>query len=260
MDILTAVILGIMQGITEWLPISSEGQTMLFMLNHLGIEPHAALSYAIFLHVGTTLAVLVRFRREYLGILQNLQPDFRLTRILIGATLCTAVTAVPLYFLLKGALLGVDVAPVNLLIGMMLIATGILLKTSVWSGTKEIDQITDRDIAVLGFAQGFAIIPGISRSGITLAALLGGRVKQEAALAVSFLISVPAVIGAVVLDFEGIQQIQVQSAGILIVSSFAAGYLTMDLLLKYSRRISFWSFCVIVGVVLIAAGLISLLW
>jgi diguanylate cyclase (GGDEF)-like protein len=94
MDPLSAVIVGSIQGLAEWLPISSEAQTMLYMINVLGIEPRMALSYAIFLHTGTMLAVVVAFRREFAMVLRNLNLRYPLTRYLVIATLATALTGV----------------------------------------------------------------------------------------------------------------------------------------------------------------------
>lgn len=100
MNTAEALVLGILQGVTEWLPISSEGQTMLAMIAWLGISPSNALSYSIFLHLGTMAAVLLRFRREFLGMIEA---DSKLRRIVLVSTLCTCFTGVPLY-LLQGEL------------------------------------------------------------------------------------------------------------------------------------------------------------
>jgi undecaprenyl-diphosphatase len=255
MDALEAVVLGIIQGTSEWLPISSEAQTMLYMLNHLGLEPQTALSYAFFLHIGTALAVLVRFRTAVYDVLTHLSLQHKLTRVLLIATIATAFTALPLYLLLKGALLTLEAVAINTIIGLLLIATGIMLKSSQTESIKDVQQISDRDSLIVGIAQGFAILPGVSRSGVTLSALLAAKIEQETALSISFLLSIPAVFGIILLDFEGISQIEVTTAAILLLTSFSAGYLTMDLLLRFARRITFWIFCIIVGLILVVLGL-----
>jgi undecaprenyl-diphosphatase len=257
MDVIQAIILGLIQGTVEWLPISSEAQTMLYMLNHLGLDPQTALTYAFFLHVGTMLAAVVRFRDEFADIVRNLTPDYRLTRVLVIGTLCTAVSAVPLYLLLKHAFVDADGTIFTLLIGLMLIVTGLLMKRAGSAGSKHLEEMTDRDAILVGVAQGFAIIPGISRSGTTVAALLARNIEQETALTVSFVMSVPAALGVVVLDFGSIAQIPIQTAAVLLLSSLVVGYLSMDILLKVARRVAFWIFCVALGaltVILVAGG------
>jgi undecaprenyl-diphosphatase len=258
MNGLEAALLGSIQGLVEWLPLSSKAQTMLYMINVLRIEPRMALSYAIFLHLGTMFAAIITFRREYLGILRNLNIRYPLTRILLLATACTAVIAVPLYFLLKAFLIASGGTLASLLIGLMLLVTGITLKISANSGVRVFDQIRDRDILVLGFAQGFAMIPGISRSGITVATLLAERIEQETALRISFLISVPAIIGVLVIDSPSIIAIPLETAIVLTVSAFLVGYLSMNALLKFSGRLPFWVFCLGLGAITIAYSVLIL--
>jgi undecaprenyl-diphosphatase len=249
MNGLDAVILGTIQGLVEWLPVSSKAQTMLYMINVLKISPDSALSYAIFLHIGTMFAAIITFRKEYLGILRHPDAGYPLTRFLVLATACTAVTALPLFFLLKVYLLTTGAFVVTLLIGLMLIMTGILLRISGRSGVRLFDQIRDRDTFMVGLAQGIAIIPGISRSGITVATLLGRKIEQETALKLSFLISVPAIIGVILVDLPDLIAIPVQAAILLSVSSFIVGYLSMNLLLKIAGRVSFWAFCLGLGII-----------
>jgi undecaprenyl-diphosphatase len=97
MNLFEAFILGILQGIMEWLPISSEGQTVLLMLQYLHMSLSDVISYAIFLHIGTMLAVLVRFRYDFLSMLSRWNSPLSQTVIIAS----TAITAIPLYFFLK---------------------------------------------------------------------------------------------------------------------------------------------------------------
>jgi len=191
MNLLESTFLGVLQGILEWLPVSSEGQTMLVMLNFMQIDPADAITVAIFLHIGTMFAVLIKFRREFVTML-NL--DSKLLKVIIVATLSTAITAVPLLIFIKDLLATGEVA--NILIGVMLILTGIMLGIQKRMGNsyRTLDEITTRDMVFAGLAQGFSIIPGISRSGTTITVLLMCGIKQELALKLSFLMSVPAAV------------------------------------------------------------------
>lgn len=251
MNGLEALIAGAIQGTIEWLPISSEAQTMLYFLNYLHMDPQTALSYAFYLHFGTMIAVIIRFRGEFVQILQNIRLDYKLTRILIIASLSTAITALPFYFIVKSVAFGQDTSTFTVLIGFMLILTGIIMKIKGKSGEKAMDQISDKDMIITGIAQGFAILPGISRSGITVAALLARKIDQETALIVSFLMSVPAAFSIFVIDFQAIQLIPFQTAVVLFISSLFFGYLSMNILLNVAKRTPFWIFCFVIGAVTI---------
>ena len=186
MNGLEAVIAGAIQGTVEWLPISSEAQTMLYMLNILNIDPQTALSYAFYLHFGTMLAVIIKFRNELISIIKSPFPEFKLSAIIIFGSVFTAITGIPLYIILRNVSTGVDSGIFTLIIGLMLIITGVVMKHAKHKGHKDIEEINNKDIFLTGIAQGFAIIPGISRSGITITTLLIRNVKQETALTISF--------------------------------------------------------------------------
>jgi undecaprenyl-diphosphatase len=250
MDALQGAFLGILQGIFEWLPISSQGQTMLFMIGWLGISPADALSYSIFLHLGTMSAVVIKFRHEFLKMLEDL--DSKLTRTIIISTIFTGVTGMPLYFLFKASFSGGKEATV--LIAVLLIMTGIILRFSK-SGFRDIEDLTLKDMALLGLVQGFSILPGISRSGTTLTLLLMRRMKQDAALTVSFLISVPPVLGAQVLD-HSLPEIPPLNAVAMFIASLLVGYLTMDLLIRFAKRIDFSKFCMAMGLMTLIFAMI----
>jgi len=251
MDVFQALLLGVIQGITEWLPVSSEGQTMLTMIALFGITPAEALSWSLFMHLGTMIAVLIRFRREFL---QMLQGGSALTRTVIISTVCTSITGVPLYFLLRESFTGGREA--TMLIGGLLIITGLLLRLSR-SGSRVADDMSLWEMVVLGMAQGLSILPGVSRSGTTLSVMLMRKIRQEDALRISFVISVPAVIGAILLDFSSSRVPPVETALTMILSSLVAGYLTMDMLIRAARRISFSWFCMVLGMVTLLFALMG---
>jgi undecaprenyl-diphosphatase len=236
-----AALLGILQGIVEWLPVSSQGQTIVAMIALYGISPAAALSYSIFLHLGTMAAVLVKFRREFLGVLRAL--DSNLTRTIIIATLCTGVTGLPLYLIIKDTF--TSGTQVTLLIGLLLIGTGLILRTGR-SGIKDVEEITTRDMIILGLVQGFSILPGVSRSGLTTSALLLRNVRQDVALMVSFMISVPAVLGAAIIDHSA-AALPVEIIATMVAAAFVTGYLTMEVLIRVAKTLDFSKFCIALG-------------
>jgi undecaprenyl-diphosphatase len=241
MDTFHAFMLGILQGVTEWLPISSQGQTLLVMMSIFDVSPVVAFSYSIFLHLGTMVAVVVKFRREFLEAIRNL--DGPIAKTIIVSTIFTGAFGLPLYFLFRNTF--TDGKTATLVIGSFLIATGLLLRYKR-SGTKDLDAITTKDMILLGLAQGLAILPGVSRSGTTVTVLLMRRVRQDLSLTLSFMISVPAVIGAVILD-HSYTAVPWKTSAILFLSTFITGYLTMDLLIKFAKRINFSKFCIVLG-------------
>ncbi len=262
MELTDYILLGVLQGVTEWLPVSSSGQSMLALISVLQANPETAMKFAIYLHTGTLLAVLVRFRREVRYILTSLPKmrEDKITSYLIVSTIVTGLVGIPVYLLMKQSLgiLAEQGELVTALIGVFLVLTGFAIYLShKKSGLRGIENIASRDMVVGGIAQGFAVVPGVSRSGITISALLFLGLKQDTALKLSFLMSVPAVLGAVVLDLlqEDFIVFDFTGLAIAVFTSFIAGYATMDLLIRFSRRIRFDVFCVFFGLVAVVISL-----
>lgn len=248
MDYLEAIILSIVQGIAEWLPVSSEGLSVLVMLNLFGRNVGHAITYAFFLHLGTALAVLIRFRREFIQMIYGSQ----LLKVVVISTISTGVVAVPLIALIELQ----SAKVVNLLIGLLLIMTGIILRLPR-SSYREIEDLSISDMIFLGFAQGISVLPGISRSGTTISFLLLRKLNEKAALTLSFIISVPAVLGAVFV--RGTPSEMDFTIGILIlVITCIFGYLTMEALLKFARKVDFSKFCIAFGAIAIVLTLLTL--
>jgi len=262
MDLISAIIVGILQGITEWLPISSSGQGMTAMIRLFGLSAENAFSLVLYLHIGTLLAVILRFRddvKEAVYSILKLKED-KLVRFLLVSTTFNAIAGIPVYMLMKGMFQSMYGGLAMLAIGILLIVTGVVLYTSKRvTGGKKLKDITFIDMAIAGVSQGFAILPGISRSGLTISTLLFMRINQEDAIRLSFLMSIPAVIGANVLEvFTG--SFTVFDPSILIVGisfSFIVGYLTIDLLVRFAHKVRFDFFCIIFGLLTLTLSTIS---
>ncbi len=268
------IILAVLQGLVEFLPISSSGQTMIFAINVYGISPEEAFSLAIFLHLGTLFAVIVRYRRDFIKIGKACLPNkFRVDDIdrkkrnwLIIATIATAITALPLYFIFKFLIIHGFTAfegdIITLIIAGLLLVTGIiLLKTKKDFGRNTLEDVSESDLQkdsfLSGLIQGVAILPGISRSGITVSAILLEDYEQEDALKLSFLMSVPAVLASIAVDIvfgEGSVFGTLDLFTIIVITavSFVVGYLTMEVLLKLAQKVEFGYFCIIYGIIAFA--------
>ena len=265
------IILAILQGLFEWLPISSSGQVMIVSINFFGIPPEKAFSLSIWMHLGTAIAVLVKLRKDYIQIIKSVIPwkfnvdenDIKKRNWLIFATIGTAITAIPLYLLFKFVIIeGFDAIQgdvLTLVISGLLIVTGIVLLTFKRKfGKKNIKTVSDRELikdsSISGLIQGIAILPGISRSGFTVSTILFEKYDQDQSLKLSFLMSVPVVLASIGMDIvfgEGSVFGTIDIFTILIITavSFIVGYLSMELLLKIAQKINFSYFCILYGVV-----------
>jgi len=265
------IILAILQGLFEWLPISSSGQVMIVSINFFGIPPEKAFSLSIWMHLGTAIAVLVKLRKDYIQIIKSVIPwkfkvdegDIKKRNWLIYATIGTAITAIPLYLLFKFVIIeGFDATQgdvLTLVISGLLIVTGIVLLTFKGKfGKKNIKTVSDRELikdsSISGLIQGIAILPGISRSGFTVSTILFEKYGQDQSLKLSFLMSVPVVLASIGMDIifgEGSVFGTIDIFTILIITavSFIVGYLSMELLLKIAQKINFSYFCILYGVI-----------
>ncbi len=257
MDSVIALLLGVLQGIIEWLPISSTGQLIVVMMNLANIEWSTAFALAFYLHLGTMLAVVVKFNSHIKNMILTL-PKFKeneLSTFLIISTIFTAATGLPLYLLLKDYFGRQHGDVITGFIGLFLILTGIIIYLSKKkvgkAGSKKIKGSNKWDMIIAGAAQGVAVLPGFSRSGMTIASLIARGFNQEDALLISFLMSIPAVIGIVILEvcFVGIEAIGLSSIIIGILAAFLVGYLTIETLMRFAKKVRFDVFCIVFGTI-----------
>jgi undecaprenyl-diphosphatase len=258
------IIVALLQGLVEWLPISSEGQVVLFLYNSGAVPTDELISLVVWLHLGTTLAVIVRYPRRIMDIVT--MKDRTLFKLLLIATACTAVTAIPLYIFLRGALTSPFFGEVvNILVGGLLLVTAIVLYLPTRTSAEipeTAETPSEKKSAITGLVQGFSVLPGISRSGVTMSALLMQRIDKETALEFSFLMSVPAVIGILIVELltgsATIPSIATFDLLIMEIIVFLTGLLSMEFLLRVARRIEFWALCLVLGVIAIVFGLPAL--
>ncbi len=247
MSLTQAILLAIVQGLTELLPISSSGH--LFAISWLLEWPDQGLAFDIALHLGTLAAVLIYFFRDWVqviaqgfGIDHRPDPDLARNRHLLWMLAAATIPVGVAGLLFKGA------AETSLrnpwVIGAMLIAVGVLMAVAerVGSRRKGIGDISVTDALLIGVAQCLAIVPGTSRSGITMTAALFRNIDRPTAARFSFLLSTPAV-GAAGLKaiYDGIKAEGV--AGLLkpelvigIIISGLVGWLVIAFLMRFLGR------------------------
>jgi undecaprenyl-diphosphatase len=245
MDWIQAIILGIVQGLTEFLPISSTGH--LFLGRILFGLREGGLFLDTMLHIGTLLAVLVVYRHELLSMVKN--PFSKLTFLLVVGT----IPAVIIGLLFKDYFEGISESGVT--IGWEFLVTGAFLwfSDSIKNGHKRMSDISYSDALFIGTFQGAAIFPAISRSGLTIAAALFRKLDRETAAYFSFLLSIPAIAGAILLQsvelFQGTHgDLSLVSLTLAIVASGISGYIAVKWMISYLQRGSLKVFSIYVWI------------
>ncbi|MWV65245.1 UDP-diphosphatase [Halorubrum sp. JWXQ-INN 858] len=268
-ELLVAVLAGIVQGVVEWLPVSSQGNLALF-LTLAGTEPDTALQLALFLQVGTTLSAATYYREEIRTAARAVpgwrpdaayEDDNAIASYVVVACAMTGLVGIPLYVFavdLAGQLTGgVFIAA----IGVLLIATGVLQIASESVSMGGTTEPTFADSVLVGAVQGVAILPGISRSGVTTSAFLFRSYDPPAAFRLSFLLSIPASLGGAaltVLGAGGLPGISPTAALVALVVSALVGYLTIDALMRVVERVPFWAVCFgLGGLAIVGGGVVS---
>ncbi|MDD5032663.1 MAG: undecaprenyl-diphosphate phosphatase [Candidatus Pacebacteria bacterium] len=243
---LEGFVMGAIQGIAEWLPLSSDGLVSLAGVNFFGKNYTAAYSMAVFLHIGTFFAALIYLRKDVFSIFKK--ENRQIFNFLFLSTLFTGVVSVPLVIFAEKYFADVSSGVVSGAVGIFLIITGLALFRKKESEFREVKDVNFKDGVIAGILQGFSSLPGLSRSGLTIASLLFRRFNDTDALKLSFLMSLPAVFCANVFFFISGRGIEIGISGITgVLTSFVFGLLTMGFLFRLSKKINFGWFAVSFG-------------
>ena len=267
--VLQALIMGIAQGLTEFLPISSSGHLLLVPF-FLGWDDAFinSLAFSVMLHLGTLAALLVYFRADWLRIVPAGfaairdrsfagDPDRRLAWLLVAATIPAAIAG----FVFNDAIETVVREPA--LVAVTLVIGGLILWLADRLGRsdRQVDDVTFPIATGIGAAQALALIPGISRSGISISAARFAGLDRENAARFSFLMATPITAGAIVFEVRRLisgelgVDVEVLPLVVGMLTSFAAGVFAISILLRYLRTHSLTIFVVyrfvLAGLVLI---------
>lgn len=226
------MVLGIVQGITEFFPISSTA--------HLVVMPWffgwggdlKSLTFDVALHGGTLVSLLICFREDIMDMLTH---NRRLFLLITLGTVPAVVAGLSLYHYIEGGLR----SPV--IIALMLVAFGgVMYFSERFRGGREVEGLSYLDALLIGVAQAVALVPGVSRSGVTISAGLMRGMERPEALRFSFLLSIPAVAGATLLEGGKLLKSPAQHDLSLFALGFGAslvsGVIAIKFLLKYLRR------------------------
>ncbi|MCE5203816.1 MAG: undecaprenyl-diphosphate phosphatase [Coriobacteriales bacterium] len=265
MNAFQAFILGITQGVTEFLPVSSDGH--LILVPALFGWKRFGLGFDVVLHAATLLATIVYFRHDVARLLVALVTraperarDRRLALVVLGATVPSAALALglePLVERVDGLPMSTQttVAAVFLLVTAALLAGAEAIATRVSKHIPSAEDISWPRALIIGVAQGFAVAPGLSRSGTTMAAGVALGLEREEAARFSFLLSIPIVAAAtakkvlidVVIGGEALPGVVPVAVGL--VTTAVVGYGAIALLLPYVRKHSLYVFAIYTAVV-----------
>ena len=258
MDFFKTILLGVIQGLTEFLPVSSSGHLVIFQ-RIFGME-EAGVTLEVLLHFGTLLAVLLVFWQDFLNLLKFPRDSVQ-RRFLLLLILGSIPTA------LIGFLLGDYVKSIfhSLpLTGAALLVTGVILKllTLLPEGKKDIGTMKPVDALWIGLLQGVAIIPGISRSGSTITAALWRGLDRNTAIRYSFMLAAPVIFGATLLEVKELIAVGMESARLWSYTAatavaFATGVVAIKIFIRLLQQKKFHYFayyCWIVGVAVIVAS------
>lgn len=263
MDLFQAIVLAAIQGISAWIPISSKTQVILAADFLFNIPFQTAIAFALALHVGDLLAAGYKYRVEYAhAVREAFQPktvtqfqtgateENQTARFLVLTVLASAAVGLPAYLLLRQAFSGISGEPLLFAIGLLLIAMAAITWHSRRKPIAEKKNLDLKTTLITGAAQGLAVIPGISRSGITQCSLLLQGVPSERAMKLSFLMSAPMIAAAVIAFqlVEGFGGLDVGLVAVGIAVSAIASLLTMDALTKIARKVPSWQFMAAIGV------------
>ncbi|MDO4966793.1 MAG: undecaprenyl-diphosphate phosphatase [Lachnospiraceae bacterium] len=292
MTLIQAILLGLVQGLTEFLPVSSSGHLAL-MKNLLRVNTDAGILFDILLHVATLISVcavmhkdIIKLALEFIGIVGDVASNvvtffaniasknekgfyrrvitssYRKFAVLI---IVSSVPTAILGYLLKDI---IETVESELLVpGICLIITGVILLISdfISEGTKKPKEATNGDAFSIGVAQGIATLPGISRSGITITACLLCGFDRRFAVKYSFIMSIPAILGALLLELKDIggQSSTGAEVGMYVVGMFIAavvGFFALKLTNAIVQKKSFKYFafyCLGIGAVSVIAYIIK---
>jgi len=269
---LLGILLGLVQGISEWLPISSKTQVIIVSnyLYHFTFQE--AYAFGLFLEAGTFVAALVYFRSEVLKVLKALvgagdEEGWMLLRYLIVVTLITAALGVLIYKVVSMTVTGSVLGVPMMVLGLILIGDGALIHFARGRQTPKrgLRDLTIRDLVLVGIAQGVAAFPGVSRSGATVSAMLLLGVNPRESFRLSFLALIPASVGATITTIL-ISKVQITSAisvitppvlAVALVVTVLVGLVLIRVLLRVASNPRIALLVIALGILAILSGVLS---
>jgi undecaprenyl-diphosphatase len=261
-NVLFSILLGLVQGISEWLPISSKTQVLFASYALFGLPIAAGYAFGLFLEIGSLGSAITYFRRDIIALFH----DKRLFMYLLIVTIVTGIVGAPLFYVtdlyLQHASPFIGIPMIAL--GLALVGIGLYIRYSrSLPKISGLEQMKLRHYIIVGIAQGIAALPGVSRSGMTVSTMLLMGVKQDQAFRLSYLAYIPASLGAfgasLFLSRDAInadvQVVQPLGLVLAILSALIIGLVTISYLLKFAKTKNVWILDIVLGVAALVIGI-----
>ena len=278
LQLLYSIIIGIIQGVSEWLPISSKTQIIISSQFLLGLSIKTGYIFGLFMEIGTLFAAIIYFRKDILKLVQVLRgskdPSKRkLFTCILVITVITALIAAPLVIVTTQFIGDSNTSPAvgipMLVLGLILMGDAALIrysKTRQNASPRKLENLTLKDYVVVGISQGISALPGVSRSGTTTSAMLLLGIEPDEAFRLSFTAGIFASAGAFALTLVQYRSelsaaiATIGSAGLVvaIVTSTVVSIFLIDFLIKVAGKQKIIYLTAALGVIAIASGLIYL--
>lgn len=262
-NLLYAFIIGLVQGVSEWLPISSKTQILFASKILLGFTPAAAYAFGLFMEVGSLFSALFYFRKEIIEILHERQMIINL----LVVTLITGIEGVPLYIITDKLLTGAyNLGLPMILLGAFLITDGLYRRYSrKITRTGTIGELKMKQYVLMGAAQGLSSLPGVSRSGMTVSTLLFMGLNPKDAFKLSYLAYIPASIGGFVTTIvftrselsTSLPTLGTTGLAVAILTAAVVGVFAITGLLNFAKRNDIYKVTVVFGAVALVIGLLA---
>ena len=272
-----AAIIGLIQGISEWLPISSKTQIIVSSTYLLKLTFQQAYTFGLFMEIGTIFAAVVYFRKDLLKMVQVLlgsknQMERKLLIYVVVVTVITGIIAVPLY-LVADSISGIALGIPMLIVGLVLLADAALIRYSRKKrekgiNSRKLENLSLKDYVLIGIVQGISALPGVSRSGTTTSAMLLLDVEPDEAFRLSFVVGIFASIGAFGLTLiasksnvsAAVSGIGLGGIIVAIIVATVVSLFLIDFLIKIAGKSKIIYLITALGIIAITSGLLYLVF
>lgn len=277
-QVLYGIILGVVQGVSEWLPISSKTQIIIVATYLLKLTFNQAYAFGLFMEIGTIFAAIIYFRREVLSMLKVLagkgtSEGAFLFKYVLVSTVFTGIVGSVLYLFVDSLKGMYNLGLPMIVLGAILVCDALFIRYSRSKYDKNksrrtVSQMGFKDYAVVGMVQGISALPGVSRSGVTTSALLLLNVETDEAFRLSFINMILATSGAIALTLvasrsavaSGIASIGAYGLLISIAIATVISLLLIRFLLETAKRSSIVYLISALGMIAIAGGILTALY
>jgi undecaprenyl-diphosphatase len=274
-QVIYSIIIGAVQGISEWLPISSKTQVLVTATYLLNLTYSQAYTFGLFMEIGSSLAAIIYFRREIWALIQVLLGNRetlkkRLFVYVLTATICTGIIGAPLY-IYADSLTAIPIWLPMMIIGLVLLGDAVFIRYSrkmhaQGGNVRKLENLSFKDYVLVGIAQGIAALPGVSRSGITTSTLLLMKVEADEAFRLSFIIGIFASLAAFALTViatranvtTAVAGVGITGILIAIATATVVSLFLIDFLLKIAKSSKIVYLTAALGLIALGSSLLYL--